>query len=227
MKDQLPQNIKTLLFDMDGVLYDSMKHHADTWVAAFQKYNIDFPAKEAYANEGRTGDGTIRKAIREIEKREATPEEIEGIYRAKTNFMADVPTAEIISGMPQLIEDIRKLGMKIIIVTGSRQPTLLDRLKRDFGVESGEVVSGNDVIHGKPHPEPYLMALEKSDSKPHEAIVIENAPLGIESAVKAGIYTIAINTGPLEKEVLTNAGARRVFEDTGEMRKFLFSLIHS
>ncbi|MGM0376140.1 MAG: HAD family hydrolase [Bacteroidota bacterium] len=225
IKNQVPTNIKAVLFDMDGVLYDSMKHHADTWVRAFKKYGIVFPSREAYANEGRTGEGTIRKAIGEIEDREATPDETDGIYKEKTRLMADVPPAEIIPGMQQIITDVRNSGKKIIVVTGSRQPTLLERLHKDFGVQPHEVVSGKDVKKGKPHAEPYLIGLEKASCKANESLVIENAPLGIESAVNAGIFTVAINTGPLEKEVLTSAGADMVFENPEDLRAFLLRVV--
>ena len=225
MLQKNPSKPKAFLFDMDGVLYDSMKHHADTWVEAFRKYNIAFPAKEAYLNEGSTGEATIKKAIREIEGREATQEEIEGIYAEKTRLMNSVPNAKIIPGMQALIREIRSKNIKIIVVTGSKQPVLLDRLRYDFGVEKQNIVSGYDVKHGKPHPEPYLIALKKANCKPSEAVVIENAPLGIKSAVNAGIYTIAINTGPLKKATLKKAGAVKVFDTTEQLQKFVHNLI--
>lgn len=55
------------------------------------------------------------------------------------------------------------------------------------------------------------MALEKGGLKPYEAIVIENAPLGVEAGHKAGIFTIAVNTGPLDGQVLLNSGADLLF----------------
>ena len=55
------------------------------------------------------------------------------------------------------------------------------------------------------------MALKKGEFKPQEAIVIENAPLGVESAVAAGIFTIAVNTGPLDDQILLDAGANLLF----------------
>jgi beta-phosphoglucomutase len=221
MAQGLPIKIKTVLFDMDGVLYDSMRYHADTWVEAFRKYNIDFPEKEAYLNEGATGDATIKKAIRKIECREATQDEIAGIYDEKTRLMNQVPPAGMIPGVQHLIQTLKNAGFEIIIVTGSRQPVLLDRLKHDFGIEPNKVVSGWDVKHGKPNPEPYLIGIKKAGSCPEKSIVIENAPMGIESAVKAGIYTIAINTGPLNEEILTDAGAAKVFKNFTQIADFM------
>ena len=70
------------------------------------------------------------------------------------------------------------------------------------------MVTAFDVKNGKPHPEPYLMGLEKGGHlKANQAIVVENAPMGIEAAVAAGLFTVAINTGPLDEKVLWDGGA--------------------
>ena len=75
------------------------------------------------------------------------------------------------------------------------------------------MVTAFDVEIGKPHPEPYLMGLEKAGNlKPNQAIVLENAPLGVESAHRANIFTIAVNTGPLDDKVLIDSGADLLME---------------
>lgn len=65
-----------------------------------------------------------------------------------------------------------------------------------------------DVKLGKPHPEPYLMGLEKAGVKSHEAFVVENAPMGVRAGVAAGIFTIAVNTGPLDDRDFTRCRRR-------------------
>ena len=55
------------------------------------------------------------------------------------------------------------------------------------------------------------MGLQKAGVKPNEAIVIENAPLGVRAGVAAGIFTVALNTGPLPDEALTSEGANLLF----------------
>ena len=69
------------------------------------------------------------------------------------------------------------------------------------------MVTAFDVKYGKPDPEPYLMGLKKAGVEPNQAIVIENAPLGVQAGVAAGIFTIGVNTGPLDDKVLIDAGA--------------------
>ena len=69
------------------------------------------------------------------------------------------------------------------------------------------MVTAFEVEIGKPDPEPYLMGVKKAGNlKPNQAFVLENAPLGVESAHKANILTIAVNTGPLDDKVLLDAG---------------------
>ena len=74
-----------------------------------------------------------------------------------------------------------------------------------------KIISSKDVVHGKPSPEPYLKGLEKAGVRPWEALVVENAPLGVRAGVAAGVFTVALNTGPLPDAALLNEGANALF----------------
>ena len=116
-------------------------------------------------------------------------------------------------GADRVLRYVGEAGLTRVVVTGSGQRSLLERLVECYpGCFSEErVVSSKDVKHGKPHPEPYLMGLERVGVKPWEAIVVENAPLGVQAAVAANIFTIAVNTGPLPPQALLDAGANLLF----------------
>ena len=73
------------------------------------------------------------------------------------------------------------------------------------------MVTALDVKYGKPNPEPYLMALKKADVRANEALVVETAPLGVRASVAAGIFTVALNTGPLPDNALLDEGADLLF----------------
>lgn len=209
--------IKAVLFDMDGVLYDSMPNHAKAWSTAVTEFGLSMSPHEAYLHEGRTGHGTINILAQRHWRRNATTEEMERIYAAKSALFNTCPEPQPMPGAAQLLQSIRSLGLTIVLVTGSAQHSLLTRLAHDFpGIFSAErMVTAFDVKHGKPHPEPYLMGLEKAGVSASEAVVIENAPLGVEAAHAAGIYTIAVNTGPLSPKVLLDAGADIVLPREG------------
>ena len=209
--------LQGVIFDMDGVLYDSMPNHAKAWSTAVTEFGLSMSPHEAYLHEGRTGHGTINILAQRHWGRNATTEEMERIYAAKSALFNTCPEPQPMPGAAQLLQSIRSLGLTIVLVTGSAQHSLLTRLAHDFpGIFSAErMVTAFDVKHGKPHPEPYLMGLEKAGVSASEAVVIENAPLGVEAAHAAGIYTIAVNTGPLSPKVLLDAGADIVLPREG------------
>lgn len=218
---------KALLSDMDGVLYNSMPFHAKAWAEAMKEEGIECEAIEFYAHEGRTGKGTINIYFNKYKNREATEEEVQRIYSAKAQRFVECGEALPMQGAQSAMQMIKESGRTIVLVTGSGQKSLLQKLSHHYsGIFTPEtMVTAFDVTKGKPHPEPYLMGLKKAGVEPYEAIVLENAPLGVEAASAAGVFTIAVNTGPLSEEELYKAGADIVYPDIeafiNDMKKIL------
>ena len=206
-------DLKAVLFDMDGVLFDSMPNHAIAWSQTLMEEGLTFTEEEAYLHEGRTGSGTIDIVFNREFNRNATPEEIDRIYKKKTNLFESSPESQVMSGSLELLEQIRNNGLNRILVTGSGQHALLSKLNQFFPghFSTSRMVTANDVVKGKPDPEPYLQGLYKAKVEASNAIVVENAPLGVEAAKAAGIFTIAVNTGKLEDHYLLDAGADLIF----------------
>ena len=211
-------SLKAVLFDMDGVLFDSMKNHATAWHEAMKRYGMDMTREEAYLHEGRTGAATINIVSIRQRQREATEEEIERIYQTKSDIFNSLPTAGRMTGAWELLQQVKADGLQPIVVTGSGQKSLLERLHQNFPntFRAEWMVTAFDVKHGKPNPEPYLMALQKAGISANEAIVVENAPMGVQAGVAAGIFTVAVNTGPLPDEVLLEQGANLLFHSMTE-----------
>jgi beta-phosphoglucomutase-like phosphatase (HAD superfamily) len=205
--------LKAVLFDMDGVLFNSMPYHAVAWAKAMSLNGLPFEEREAYLHEGRTGAGTINIVKQRIYGTDATPEEIKKIYQDKCDVFNSFPLAKPFDGGLELVQKVKAAGLTPIIVTGSGQKSLLGRLEENYpGLFHRELmVTAFDVKIGKPNPEPYLMGLKKGHLQPNEAIVVENAPLGIESSVGANIFTVALNTGLIDDEVLLHAGANVLY----------------
>ena len=171
---------------------------------------IDCTPEEFYLHEGRTGGNTINLLIQRTRDREATDEEKQRIYKRKSELFTLYNDGDTIPYAYEMLQSVKNRGLDCILVTGSGQPSLLGKLDENFPdiFQNDKMVTAFDVKHGKPHPEPYLMGLERGNNlAPNQAIVVENAPMGVEAAVAAGIFTIAINTGPLDEKVLWEAGA--------------------
>ena len=207
------RSLRAVLFDMDGVLYDSMPSHAKAWHRAMANFGYDLPEQEAYMHEGRTGASTINIVSRRQRGIEESEERIQEIYKVKSAYFNEYPPAQPMPGALELLHKLKAQGLKILIVTGSGQLSLLDRLNHHFpDIFCRELmVTAYDVKRGKPDPEPYLMGLQKGGLRPEECIVVENAPLGVRAAKAAGIFTVAVNTGPLPDHALTDEGADALF----------------
>ena len=214
---------KAFLFDMDGVLYDSMPFHAKAWKEAFAHVGVAFSEYDVYLNEGRTGKTTVNEAFTAQLHREATDDEIQRIYADKAEIFMSISRTNPMPYAKEVLETLKKSGKKIVLVTGSGQKSLISKLNETYpGFFSPEnMVTSFDVKYGKPNPEPYLMALQKAGVQPNEAVVIENAPLGVQAGVGANIFTIALNTGILQDDVLKKAGADVVLPSMKDFYNFI------
>ena len=104
---------------------------------------------------------------------------------------------------------------------GDGQRSLLDNLENTFpGIFTG-FITAFDVTRGKPDPEPYLKAWERSGFRKDECMVVENAPLGVRSGKAAGLFVAAVNTGPLPDSDLAAEGADRIFPDMQALLQWL------
>lgn len=212
---------------MDGVLYDSMPNHEYSWCKSFEAEGMAFRPEEAYANEGRTARGTINLVFNREVGHDASDEDIERIYAFKTALMHQCPQPPILPRMQELLRTMPTMGVKVYVVTGSRQPSLVGKLHDAFGIEKATLVCGADVERGKPDPEPYLMALERSGFERGECLVVENAPLGVTSGKAAGLTVWAVNTGKLPDAALTDTGADRLFHSTTELAEELLRTVRA
>jgi len=206
---------KAVFFDQDGVLYNSMPYHAASWAWAMTKHGLPYTEMECYRNEGRTSIGVIREHHRQMFGTDATPELIEAIYKDKTEHFTEMTGGfpGIIPSVDQVLQYLHAHGVECWVVTGSGQRNLINALNETFDHVFKGIISSFDVKHGKPDPEPYLKAWERSGWKKEECFVVENAPLGVRAAKAAGLFCIAVNTGILPDSDLADEKADRIFPD--------------
>lgn len=222
--------IRAILFDMDGVIYDSMSTNALAWHEAMNSVGAKSTIEDFYLLEGRTGSAIIDILFERSFGKKATEKEKQDIYNLKVNIfnMMQPNGAKPMNGIKEVLTIVKEIGLIPVIVTGSGQQSMFDRLEQHFPTvyDRKRIVTAYDVKQGKPHPEPYLMGLEKAGVNPEEAIVIENAPLGVKSAKAAGIFTIAVNTGMLANQQLAKAGADLIFSSMHTLAKELKFIVY-
>ncbi len=210
---------KAVLFDMDGVLYDSMKKHAIAWKESMKSFGIKITEEQVFATEGMKGVDTIRLLVKEQWGKDISEDEAQKMYDEKGRLFHQMPEAPIYDGVIDLMKKIKASGLTMGIVTGSAQQQLIDRVANDFKefVDKNNIVTAYNIKHGKPAPDPYLKGLKLTGNyQPWEGIVVENAPMGVRAGVAANIFTVAINSGPLDDRALLNEGSNLLFHKITE-----------
>lgn len=208
-----PASPRAALIDMDGTLYDSMPGHARAWHRLAMELGIPASEQEFFEHEGRTGAAIINILFQRAYGHDATQEQARELYARKARYFVEQGEPRPMPGAREMLEAFRDAGVQTVLVTGSGQNSLLEKLDRDFPGFFPEHlrVTARDCTHGKPHPEPYLMAMRKAGVEPHEAVVVENAPIGVTSGSRSGAFTIGVTTGPIPAERMEEAGADVVF----------------
>ncbi|NIA03062.1 MAG: HAD-IA family hydrolase [Nitrospirae bacterium] len=182
--------LKAIIFDMDGVLIDSMTYHADAWKTVLAEQGINITRQDIYDIEGSNHEGVISLMYEKAGKIPVTLEFDELAYKKREVFRT-INQSKPFDGITECL-DILKNKFRIGVVSGSDKKELMGFIGRFFPDVFDVVVAGDDVRKGKPSPEPYLKAVQILGIEKEECIVIENAPMGVESAKSAGLYCIAM-----------------------------------
>lgn len=211
-------NPAAVLLDLDGVLYDSMPLYVEAWQSAFRQIGVEIPEELVYQHEGRSANDTVRLIMSKVARRAASDDEMDQVIGRKRAIL-DKSEVPVMPGAVELLRAIARTKTPRFIVTSSTRTGLKADLARDFGglVPEDCIVCGGDVAVGKPDPEPYLSACRRAGVDPWCAVSIENAPLGVESASRAGTYCIAVATGKIGADELKACGARNVVDSCARL----------
>ena len=190
---------KAIIWDMDGVIADTARHHYHAWQEAMQELGAVYTEADFRNNFGKRNDTIIRFIL----GASVTPDEIEKIAVAKeANFRRHARgNLTALPGVIALIKSSREHGFAQAI--GSSAPLENIRLvMKELGIAEffQAIVSGREVSEGKPSPLGFLLAAERLGVKPQKCIVIEDAVAGVSAAKRGGMACLAVtNTNPESK----------------------------
>ena len=193
MSDRILPRPKAVLFDLDGVLIDSMPHHVAAWQTIFSQFGVDIPAEVLRRSEGEKAKITIRR-LAEEHGLHFSDAQLEELVEKKRRIYRQSAPRGLRPAARCAVEDCRRQGLKTAIVTGSVRPNIEWTLSLDERQLFDVIISSEICENSKPYPEPYLNAAERLSLAPADCLVIENAPLGIRSAKAAGMTCLAITT---------------------------------
>lgn len=209
-----------MIFDLDGVLVNSMPTHFQAWKAAFAKVaGIEIAERDVYLLEGMRGMELIEKIF--AQKNFSERSLARKVHDEKARIFKAIRSSEPFEGVREMIA-----GMECskAVVSGSTKNDVETILEEAFGRDSFDaIITADDIEKGKPDPSAFLEALERIKISPKDAVVVENAPLGIMAANNAGIgcYLVLNNTPLARSDFGGMIPQNRIFEKTGLLRTVL------
>jgi beta-phosphoglucomutase len=198
---------RSVLFDMDGVILDSMPYHVRAWQEALSEHGFSVSAELLYLHEGAIEPDTAA-AIFKDNKRFIDADMFHEILERQMEIFATryQPMIKPFPEVPQLLKRLRNAGWKLAMVTSSHTEILKKVLPSEIKSYMDHIVTGDQVSRRKPFPDPFLAALSSLGKGPEACLVVENAPAGIMAAKAAALHCVALTT-TLSEEYLSEADA--------------------
>lgn len=176
---------------MDGLLFDTEGLYWEVGDTVLQRRGLRYSKALQSRMMGRVGVAALQQMI-DFHSLEDSPE---SLLAESDELFADMLAEGVppISGVPEWIDHLKTLQIPFGLATSSRRK-FVDILfepitwKQDLAF----ILTGDDVKHGKPHPEMYLRAAMKLDVAPEQMLVLEDSSNGCAAAIAAGACTVAI-----------------------------------
>ena len=201
--------VKTVIFDMDGVIVDTEPVHHFAYYQHFKHLNIEV-TQEMYATF--TGNST-KNVYQKLKDTFSLEHEVENLVQAKRSFFNDAfdlkEDLDLLPGVRELIVDLHSNGIQLILASSASKVTI-ERVFKRFGLHQyfSHIVSGEDFEKSKPHPAIFEHAASLSAAPKEECIVIEDSTNGVMAAKGAGIYCIGYQSENSKLQELAEADMR-------------------
>jgi beta-phosphoglucomutase len=205
--------IEGVLFDLDGVIVDTLHYHYLAWKHMFEMRGGTVGEHTVLLHEGRNSREILPILMKETGV--SIPEEQqEQFIETKRAYYRSIVQVRQYPNAFAVIDTLRRRGYKNALVTACALKNMQFSINPEQQEHFDFILTGDEVPRAKPFPDPYLTAANRLGLKPDTCMVVENAPLGIEAAKNAGMYCVAIET-TLGKEYLSSADC--ILQDIREL----------
>jgi HAD superfamily hydrolase (TIGR01509 family) len=209
--------MKTLIFDLDGTLVDTVYAHVFAWQRALAEAGLPIDGWRIHRRIGMSG-GLFARAVAREAGRALTDAEAESIQqRHGALFRELMPERRPLPGARELLAFLRDEGIPHGIATSGRRPEI-DASLEVLGVPPEMVVvERGDVLRAKPEPDLFLACQERLGVEIRDCYVIGDAVWDLLAARRAGMLSVGLLTGGYGEDELQSAGAFRVYRGADEL----------
>jgi beta-phosphoglucomutase len=217
------KTIKAILFDMDGVLVDSMNYHLRSWKELLGSFNVNVSDQFIFEHEGAMSPEILIKLFKD-NKFPIDEGQIKDIYQTQNSVFLTryLPQVNLYPDSLPLLAQLKTKEILLGMVTGSRRNLIEKIWKEEELAYFSTIITADDTDRFKPYPDPYLKAMQMIQQEPANCLVIENAPAGIQSACSAGVSCFAISSTLSEEKL---SGAQQVFPNLKSLSLFFHKII--
>ncbi|MCB2192094.1 MAG: HAD family phosphatase [Deltaproteobacteria bacterium] len=215
---------QAVLFDMDGVVLDSMQQHSDAWLRVMQAAGLRVEREFVLAHEGCLQTDVLEKLLNEqgvvLPSGQGAAEFMLRLLDEQRHLYLNEFAHQVVPfpGAAGLLAALAGRGVPTALVTSSRRDQVESCLPGELLRGFAYIVASDDVEKHKPHPEPYLKASQALGVAAPDCLVVENSPAGISAARAAGAVCYAVST-TLGREHLSQAHA--IFDGLDDLAHFL------
>lgn len=202
---------KGVIFDMDGTLLESTEADYRAWEKVFNDYNQELPFEKYAPMLGVKSADVIKNEIGI-----SGEEDVKRILKEKFDYFVEYVNNNPIKPVfaaEKFLKSLAKYEVKVALATSSRQEKMEMVLTQlNFMQYFDAIVTGNEVAHGKPAPDIFLLAAKRLGLEPIDCMVVEDGPIGVASAKSANMKCVAIT----ETHVADKLSAADLIIDTYE-----------
>lgn len=187
--------MKGIIFDLDGVLVDSMTAHYKAWKTTFEEItSLQVDERSIYLLEGMRGKDLVEEIFKKYNYTDLSKTQV--VIRRKDEVFRSIMNLRPYDKVNDILQEIRCLKG---IVSGSAKQDVVSIVNQCFPKNIFEIIlTGDDIAHGKPNPEGFKLFLQRTNLNPLDVLVVENSPLGVEASNNARIKPIVVlNNSPL------------------------------
>ena len=215
--------IEAVLFDMDGVIFDTERVYLEGWKKVFKKYGYEM-TKEVYISVMGTGRKNVSKTFVDIYGEDLP---IMQMYEEKDReLFKDIEEGKVHlkQGVKEILAFLKEKGYKTALATSAKRERAMKQLGMvDIEELFDAIVCGDEVEKSKPDPGIFLMAAKKLSIKPENCIVVEDSPAGIKAAYNAEMIGFHVeDLKKADEEILKHC--HKSFENLLEIKEYLIQL---